>query len=162
MNIFSFVAAASGSGKTTLIEKIVRILKTRGLEIAVVKHASKGFDMDRPGKDSWRFREAGAASVMLVSPDQMALIRSIKDMPSMEEIERFVGDADIIIYEGFKKNAPNKIEVFRAGPSGDRPLCLADPTFIALASDTAFDVQIPRFDINDADAIASFILSRIK
>lgn len=158
MKFVSFVAASSGSGKTTLIEKILPILKARGLRVAVVKHASKGFDMDRPGKDSWRFRQAGADAVMLVGPAQMALIRSMHGMPSREEIERLVGDVDIVMLEGFKTNALNKIEVFREGISGGRPLCMSDSSIIALVSDSEFDLAIPRFDIDDAKGIAGFIL----
>ncbi len=74
MIVVSFVAASSNSGKTTLIEKIVPILKARGLRVAVIKHASGGFDLDKPGKDSWRFQQAGADSVILVGPDRVALI----------------------------------------------------------------------------------------
>ena len=87
MKTVSFVAASSNSGKTTLIEKVVRILKERGLRVAVIKHASKGFDIDRPGKDSWRFREAGADAVMLVGPDSMALMKMTERQPSPEELE---------------------------------------------------------------------------
>lgn len=162
MNIFSFVAAASGSGKTTLIEKVVRIFKSRGLRVAVVKHASKGFEIDRPGKDSWRFREAGADAIMLVSPGSIALIRSAEETLTKEDIRRLVGDVDIVIQEGFKQNAPNKIEVFRKGISGSEPLCLEDHSIISLVSDYPFDVSIPRFDINDAQGIATFILDRIE
>lgn len=157
MRFVSFVAAASNSGKTTLIEKVVRILKARGLRVAVVKHASKGFDLDRPGKDSWRFRQAGADAVMLVGPDRLAVDCSISGIPDLAEIERLLPDVDIVIQEGFKKNAPNKIEVFRSGVSGQRPLCMDDDTFIALVSDALFDVPIPRFHIDDAEKVAEFI-----
>ncbi len=73
--VVSFVAASSNSGKTTLIEKIVTILKARGLRVAVIKHTSSGFDLDKPGKDSWRFQQAGADAVILVGPEQVALMR---------------------------------------------------------------------------------------
>lgn len=158
MKIVSFVAAASNSGKTTLIEKVVRILKARGLRVAVVKHASKGFDLDRPGKDSWRFRQAGADAVVLVGPDRMAVDRSISGIPAPPDIERLLPEVDIVIQEGFKKNAPNKIEVFRDGVSGIRPLCMEDDTFIALVSDALFDVTIPRFHIDDVEGVADFII----
>lgn len=160
MKVFSFVAASSGSGKTTLIEKIVPILKERGLRVAVMKHASAGFDLDKPGKDSWRFQQAGADAVVLVGPDRLALMRKHDRRPSLRDLEALVPEADIVIREGFKTDAQNRIEVFRAGVSGDRPLCMDDRSFIALVSDTAFDLPLPRFDLNDARGVAEFILAR--
>src|SRR5512139_1879482 len=161
MKIVSFIAAASNSGKTTLIEKVVRILKERGLRVAVIKHASKGFDLDRPGKDSWRFREAGADTIVLVGPDSMALMRKIDDQPAMKALESLVEHADIVIREGFKHDAPNKIEVFRSGVSGQQPLCTTDRSFLALVSDRSFDVAVPQFDWNDAAAVADFIATKL-
>ena len=157
MKIVSFVAATSNSGKTTIIEKVVRILKERGLRVAVIKHASKGFELDRPGKDSWRFREAGADAVVLVGPDRLALMRTIEEGPSMKDLEALTGNADIVIREGFKNDALNKIEVFRSGVSGNQPLCVNDRSIIALVSSAPLSVAVPRFDWNDAVAVAEFI-----
>jgi molybdopterin-guanine dinucleotide biosynthesis protein B len=161
MKIVSFVAATSNSGKTTIIEKVVRILKERGLRVAVIKHASKGFELDRPGKDSWRFREAGADAVVLVGPDRLALVRTIEAGPSMKDLEALAGNADIVIREGFKHDALNKIEVFRSGVSGQQPLCATDRSFRALVSDRPIDVAVPRFDWNDAAAVADFIAIKL-
>ena len=161
MKTVSFIAAASNSGKTTIIEKVVRILKERGMRVAVVKHASKGFELDRPGKDSWRFREAGADTVVLVGPDRLAFTRSIDREPSMQEIEEIVGNVDIVIREGFKRDSMNKIEVFRSGVSGAQPLCVTDPSIKALVSSTPVGVSIPRFDWNDAAAVADFITAKL-
>jgi len=162
MYTVSFVAASSNSGKTTLIEKVVRILKERGLRVAVIKHASKGFDIDRPGKDSWRFREAGADAVMLVGPDEMALIKKISREPVFAELEAMVKDFDVVIGEGFKKDKGNRIEIFRSGVSGERPLCMTDRSFLALVSDVPFSVAIPRFDLNNAAAVADFITAKLQ
>jgi len=162
MKVFSFVAASSNSGKTTLIEKIIPFLKERGLRVAVIKHASAGFDLDRPGKDSWRFREAGADAVLLAGPDRLALQKLIGQPASLEELGAMLPDADVLLVEGFKQNAPNRIEVFRSGVSGERPLCSSDPSFIALASDRRFECAIPCFDLNDARAIAGFILGKLE
>ena len=159
VRVVSFVAASSGSGKTTLIENVIPFLIRRGLRVAVIKHASAGFDLDRPGKDSQRFQEAGATSVVLVGPTNMALLKRIDHEPTSEEIDQLPLDADIIIYEGFKKTARNKIEVFRREVSGERPLCMRDQSFIALVSDSPFEVPVPRFDINDAEGVASFLVS---
>jgi molybdopterin-guanine dinucleotide biosynthesis protein B len=156
--IVSIVAASSNSGKTTLIEKVIRILKGRGLRVAVIKHAPAGFDLDKPGKDSWRFQEAGADTVILSGPGRMALIRRIAQESTPDELVRLAGDADIVITEGFKKNAKNRIEVFRQGVSGERPCSLNDPSYLALVSDKPFDVSIPCFDINDAEGVADLIV----
>ena len=159
MIVVSFVAAASNSGKTTLIEKVVALLRTRGLRVAVVKHASAGFDLDKPGKDSWRFQQAGADTVVLVGPGKMAIMKKIGQEPSQEELERAAGDADIIIHEGFKKSALNMIEVFRSGASGERPLCMDDASsFLALVSDRPFPVSLPFFDLNDAEGVSDFLV----
>jgi len=157
-SVVSFVAAASNSGKTTLIEKIIPVLKTRGLRVAVVKHAHAGFEMDRPGKDSWRFREAGADAVMIIGPDGSVLMRK-RQAEQLADLELLARDADIVIQEGFKEIAMNKIEVFRAGISGEQPLCMTDPSLLALVSDTAFETTIPRFDINDIRGIIEFLIA---
>ena len=158
MIVISFVAASSNSGKTTLIEKVIMILKARGLRVAVIKHASGGFDLDRPGKDSWRFQQAGADTVILVGAGRMALMKKIEQQPSPEEMERLAEDVDIVIYEGFKQDAKNKIEVFRRSVSGDHPLSMTDPSYRALVSDTPFMVSSPQFDKNDAEGVAAFIV----
>jgi molybdopterin-guanine dinucleotide biosynthesis protein B len=161
MIVVSFVAASSNSGKTTLIEKIVPILKARGLRVAVIKHASGGFDLDKPGKDSWRFQQAGADSVILVGSDRVALMKKIEHGPSIQELEQLAGDVDIALYEGFKESARNKIEVFRYGVSGESPLSLNDPSYLALVSDRSFRTAIRQFDINDAEGVVNFMLSSV-
>jgi molybdopterin-guanine dinucleotide biosynthesis protein B len=158
----SFVAASSNSGKTTLIEKIVKILKDRGLRVAVVKHASAGFDLDKPGKDSWRFQQAGADSVILVGPEKVALLKNVDEDPSSEQLAMLAGNVDLVLLEGFKKSAKNRIEVFRSGVSGDKPLCTDDPSFLALVSDRPFTVPIPQFDLNDAAGVAEFIVQKME
>jgi molybdopterin-guanine dinucleotide biosynthesis protein B len=159
MKVVSFVAASSNSGKTTLIEQVVRILKARGLRVAVVKHASAGFDLDKPGKDSWRFQQAGADTVVLVGPDTMAFMKKIIREPTPEELVQIAGDVDIVIHEGFKLSAKNRIEIFRHGISGNRPLSLDDPSFLALVSDQPVETTVTRFDWNDAAGVADFIVN---
>jgi molybdopterin-guanine dinucleotide biosynthesis protein B len=159
MKAVSFVAASSNSGKTTLIEQVVRILKARGLRVAVVKHASAGFDLDKPGKDSWRFQQAGADTVVLVGPDTMAFMKKIIREPTPEELVQIAGDVDIVIHEGFKLSAKNRIEIFRHGISGNRPLSLDDPSFLALVSDQPVETTVTRFDWNDAAGVADFIVN---
>ena len=156
--IVSFVAASSNSGKSTLIEKIIPLLKARGLRVAVVKHAHAGFEPDRPGKDSWRFREAGADAVMLIGPDDQAITTTLQAKP-FAELELLARGVDLVIQEGFKKTAKNKIEVFRTGISGEQPLCMTDPSFRALVSDAPFETTIPRFDITDICGITEYLIA---
>jgi molybdopterin-guanine dinucleotide biosynthesis adapter protein len=158
--IISFVARSSGSGKTTLIEKVVPLLKDRGLRVAVIKHASKGFDLDTPGKDSWRFQKAGADAVLIAGPDRMALMKKLDAALSLSDYERMVSDADIIIEEGFKREGENRIEVFRSGVSGEQPISMTDDSFIALVSDRPYDVRMPRFGIDDAEGVADFMVEQ--
>jgi len=161
MKTFTFISASSNSGKTTLIEKIVRILKERGFRVAVIKHGSKGFEFDRPGKDSWRFREAGADTVVLVGPNSVAMIKHTVPTAAAEEVEALVTDADIVIREGFKQHGLNRIEVFRNGVSGEQPLCSTDRSILALVSDKPFPVPIPTFDLNDSTSVAEFIIAKL-
>jgi len=157
--IVSFVAASSNSGKTTLIEKIVVILKARGLRVAVIKDARGGFELDRPGKDSWRFKQAGADTVVLAGAGEIAIMKTIDPRPALSELARSITDVDVVITEGFRNEAQNKIEVFRHQVSGEYPRCLNDPSFLALVSDTPFEVTIPCFDLNDAEGVADFVQS---
>jgi molybdopterin-guanine dinucleotide biosynthesis protein B len=158
MDVFCFVAAASNSGKTTLIEKIVPLVKKRGLRVAVIKHASKGYDFDHPELDG--YLHSGAKTVIVAGHHSVAMIKKIDKPPLIEEMRKDIGEVDMTIYEGFKADARNKIEVFRFGISGTRPLCLGDPSFIALATDTKFDAAIPQFDLNDVNSIAEFIMEK--
>jgi molybdopterin-guanine dinucleotide biosynthesis protein B len=155
MNVFSFVAAASNSGKTTLIEKIVPLLKAKDIRVAVIKHASKGFEVH---PEICRYLDSGAETVIFSGAGELAVIRNTAHHLTLENMQKDIGEADITIYEGFKEDARNKIEVFRFDVSGKRPLCMDDPSYIALVSDVKFDIPIPQFDLNDADGVAAFIM----
>lgn len=152
------IVGKSESGKTTLIEKLIPELKRRGYRVGVVKHAHHGFDLDQPGKDSYRHRQAGANTVMIASPGQMALV---KEMPGMRlaDLVPFFADMDLLITEGFKRDAAPKIEVFRA-KRHRQPACLDDPTLVAMVSDTPWSLSVPRFTPDDTAAIVAFIMSR--
>lgn len=153
------IVGKSESGKTTLIEKLIPELKRRGYRVGVVKHAHHGFDLDRPGKDSYRHRQAGASTVMIVSPGQMALV---KDMAGehLAALVPYFADMDLLITEGFKRDAAPKIEVFRA-KRHRQPACLDDPTLVAMVSDTPCSLDVPCFTPDDAAAIAAFIVNRL-
>jgi molybdopterin-guanine dinucleotide biosynthesis protein B len=155
------IIGASGSGKTTLIAALLPALRARGLRVSTVKHAHHGFDMDRPGKDSWRHRAAGAEEVMVVSAGRWALLREMQDHDEvgLDAILARMSAVDLVLIEGFRKNAMPKLEVYR--PSlGKPPFYPTDPGITAVASDAPGSVRnrhvLPLFDV---PAIADFILS---
>src|SRR5512147_944366 len=108
------IVGKSDSGKTTLIEKLVPELTRRGYRVATIKHDVHGFEVDREGKDSWRHKQAGAHTVIISSPEKLAIIRDVDHDADLAELrDRYVQDVDIILSEGFKRNQQPKIEVFR-------------------------------------------------
>ncbi|HQW20733.1 MAG TPA: molybdopterin-guanine dinucleotide biosynthesis protein B [Rhodocyclaceae bacterium] len=156
--VFGF-AGYSGSGKTTLIEALIPRFVAHGLRISLIKHAHHGFDLDKPGKDSYRHREAGATEVFLVSRQRWVLMHELREEPEPtldEQLER-MSPCDLVLVEGFKYTAIPKIEVHRT--ANGKPLIHPDnPKIVALASDLHVATQLPFFDINDIPAIAEFIL----
>ena len=155
----SFVAK-SGTGKTTLLEKVITRLKELGYRVGVVKHDAHRFDIDYPGKDSYRLTAAGADTTLICSPEKLALIRKHAVSPSIEEmLEEYFGDVDIVLTEGFKKSSMPKIELHRRERSPTL-LCRGeehDPTLIAVASDEPLDLDVPLLDLNDSEMVALFI-----
>lgn len=158
-------AAASGTGKTTLLTALIPILKQRGLRIGLVKHSHHNFQIDQPGKDSFRLREAGASPVMLVSTHRRAIITEItpeREPRLDDELKHFdQSGLDLILVEGFKAERFPKIELHRA--SLKQPLLYPhDADIIAIATDTALELSgdLTRLDINQPEMIAEFILAR--
>ncbi len=154
------IAGWSGSGKTTLIEKLIPRLTGRNLRVAVIKHAHHGFDLDRPGKDSYRHREAGATQVLMLSNQRWVLMNELRDSlePSLEQQLAMLADNDVVLIEGFKAAAVPKIEVYRE--ANDKPALWPDnPHVVALATDDETDCPLPRLPLNDAEAVANFILN---
>jgi molybdopterin-guanine dinucleotide biosynthesis adapter protein len=159
----------SGCGKTTLITALMPQLMRRGLRVAVLKHAHHGFDIDRPGKDSYRVREAGAVQVLVASRDRWVLMAEEKDRgPAEPHFEELLGrfdptQVDLVLAEGFSTAAYPKIEVYRAD-RGEPPKCWPDdPHLIALATDSPppTPARLPVLDLNDPLAVAEFILRRL-
>ncbi|MGE5619079.1 MAG: molybdopterin-guanine dinucleotide biosynthesis protein B [Sphingomonadaceae bacterium] len=157
------VVGRSDSGKTTFLEKLIPALKSRGLRVAVVKHDSHGFEMDRPGKDTWRLRQAGADAVMISSPTQMALIRSgLEREMSLDELAELVGDAvDLVLTEGYKSGDKIKIEVSRQPIAGGELLCSREE-LLAVVADGPRPVDVPRYDLEDAAGVADLIVSYLE
>ncbi len=159
------VVAKSGTGKTTLLEKLIGILKRKGYRVGVIKHDAHRFDIDREGKDSWRLTQAGADTMVITSPAKLAMVKQHtagKEPGPADILEACFGDVDIVLTEGFKKNSFPKIEVHRKERSGVL-LCRGearDPALLAVASDEKLDLDVPVFDIDDAEAICEFIEKR--
>lgn len=162
MKVFS-IAGYSGSGKTTLIERLLPQLTARGLRVAVLKHAHHAFDIDRPGKDSYRHRVAGAGEVMLAGGERWALLHELRGgaEPTLAECLQRFSPCDLVIVEGFKNEPVPKLEVHRPA-HGKPPLWPDDPSIIALASDAPapeLPARLTFFDLNDAAAIAGFVIA---
>jgi molybdopterin-guanine dinucleotide biosynthesis protein B/molybdopterin-guanine dinucleotide biosynthesis protein len=159
----SFVAK-SGTGKTTLLEKVIAELKGRGYRVGVVKHDAHRFEIDHPGKDSYRLTAAGADTMLVASPEKLALIKQHAEAPPIDElIATYFSDVDLILTEGFKKSGLPKIEVHRRERSATL-LCRGeqhDPSLIAVASDEALELDVPVLDINNPAQVADFVEKHI-
>jgi molybdopterin-guanine dinucleotide biosynthesis protein B len=142
------VVGKSDAGKTTLLEKLIPELKRRGYRVATVKHDAHSFEIDQPGKDTWRHRQAGADVVVISSKDKMAIIRSVDAELSLLQIADMITGVDIILTEGFKRGPAPKIEVSRREKSSEL-LCTADE-LVAIATDQHFDLPVPQFGLDDA------------
>lgn len=153
------IVGYSGSGKTTLIEKLLPELRGRGLVVSVIKHAHHGFDLDRPGKDSWRHREAGAQEVLMLSADRWVLMHELRGAPEpdLDAQFRILSPCDLVLIEGFKAAPVPKIEVYRP-EYGKPPLYPDNPHVVAVASDAAIDCPLRVLPLNDAGAVADCLL----
>jgi molybdopterin-guanine dinucleotide biosynthesis protein MobB len=162
VKVVSFVAK-SGTGKTTLLEKVIALLKERGYKVGAIKHDAHRFDIDHPGKDSFRLTAAGADSMLICSPEKLALVKKHVQPPPIEELlEAYFQDMDIVLTEGFKKSSFPKIEVHRKERS-ETLLCRGeenDSTLLAVASNEPLDLDVPVLDIDSGEEIADFIERR--
>lgn len=162
MKVFG-IAGYSGSGKTTLLEKLLPRFGALGLRVSVIKHAHHKFDIDTPGKDSYRHRAAGASEVLLASSARWVLLNELRGAPepSLDAYLDKFSPCDLILVEGFKQEAIPKLEVHRPA-NGKPPLWPDNPHVVAVASDALLDAppaHLPLLDLNDADAIVRFILT---
>ncbi|MBU6298576.1 MAG: molybdopterin-guanine dinucleotide biosynthesis protein B [Alphaproteobacteria bacterium] len=160
MRVMGFVGS-SGSGKTTLIANLLPVLTQLGLRVSTAKHAHHGFDMDRPGKDSYRHREAGAEEVMVVSNGRWALLREQRDYEdvSLQALLRRMTQVDLVLVEGFHRAAMPKIEVYR--PSLQKaPLFPNESGIVAVASDALVETgELPLLSLTHMAPMADFVLS---
>jgi len=153
------LAGWSGSGKTTLITKVIPVLVKRGLKVATVKHAHHEFDLDRPGKDSWLHREAGASEVAVASSRRWAIIHELRGEPEppLSEILAKLSPADLVIVEGFKRHSHPKLEVYRA--TVGKPLIYPeDDCVVAIATDAPLPkAPLPVLMLDDVEGIANVL-----
>jgi molybdopterin-guanine dinucleotide biosynthesis protein MobB len=161
-SVVAFVAK-SGTGKTTLIEQVIARLKERGWKVGAIKHDAHRFDIDHPGKDSYRLTAAGADTMLICSPEKLALVKRHSAPPPVDELlKQYFSDMDIILTEGFKQSELPKIEVHRSERS-DTLLCRGvqyDSSLIAVASDTNWTLDVPCLNLNDPLSITDFIESK--
>ena len=151
------LAGWSGAGKTTLVRALIPLLRARGLSVSTVKQAHHGFEIDRPGKDSWVHREAGAAEVLVASPRRWALIHELREAPALTlpELLAHLGPVDLVLVEGFKRETHPKIEV-RRDALGKPLLYPDDPHIVAVASDTPLaDAPVPVVPLDDIATLAT-------
>jgi molybdopterin-guanine dinucleotide biosynthesis protein MobB len=159
------IVAKSGTGKTTLFEKLISEMKRRGYKVGAVKHDAHSFNIDREGKASWRLTQAGADTMLITSPDKLAMVKQYQadQEPTLAEtVASYCDDVDIVLTEGFKRSTMPKIEVHRQERS-KKLLCRGeehDPTLIAVASDSSLEVDVPLFDINDAQGLCDLIVKQ--
>lgn len=159
MKVFG-ITGWKNSGKTTLTEKLVSELVARGLTISTVKHAHHDFDIDKPGADSFRHRAAGATEVAIVSGRRWAVMHELRDEeePKLEAILARLAPADIVLVEGYKREAHQKIEARRLAAKDQARLSSGDPHIVAVAADhPQIGETLPVFDLNDVKSIADFI-----
>ncbi|HEX2966384.1 MAG TPA: molybdopterin-guanine dinucleotide biosynthesis protein B [Syntrophorhabdaceae bacterium] len=151
------IVGTSKTGKTTLIEGLLPLFKKDGLRMATIKHHHLDFEFDIEGKDTQRHKSAGASTVVLSSPHKLAFIKDLNDeMPLRDIVSTYIDDVDFIICEGYKKEDIPKIEVFRHG-KGKVPLCMTDPSILAIVTDKPVDTGIPQFKADDYRGIAVFV-----
>jgi molybdopterin-guanine dinucleotide biosynthesis adapter protein len=151
----------SGSGKTSLLVELLPLLRAAGLSVSTMKHAHHRFDVDKPGKDSFRHREAGASEVLVVTSSRWVLMHESRDEPepSIESLIERMTPVDLLLIEGFKTHHHPKLEIHRQS-EGKPLLHPEDPEIVAVATDVPLPgAAVPQLDLNDPQAIADFILA---
>lgn len=160
------IAAWSGSGKTTLLKALIPVLCARGVRPGIIKHTHHNMDVDKPGKDSYELRKAGAAQTLVASQQRWALMTETPEEPALDLAylanRMDSSKLDIILVEGFKHEPTAKIVLFRRAAGHDVDELMLDEHVVAVASDIALNVSVPTLDLNDVEAIADFILAWMK
>ncbi len=155
------IVGRSNSGKTTLIERLVPEFNSKGLRVGVIKHVPHEFNVDIAGKDSYRHKQAGADTIMILSPKHMVVVKDVYHESSLEDSLPYLTGLDMVMTEGFKGCNWPKIEVFRSGIHREPPVCLNDPSLTAIVSDIKLKTEVPLFGVNDTTKISDFIAQQI-
>ena len=152
------IAGWSGAGKTTLIARLIPELNRRGFSVSTIKHAHHAFDIDKPGKDSYEHRAAGASEVLVASAARLALMRELRGAPepSLAQLLAMLAPVDLVLVEGFKRDALRKIEVYRSD-NGKPPLYPHDPFIVALLTNASPPAHLPHAGLDDMTAAAGFV-----
>jgi molybdopterin-guanine dinucleotide biosynthesis protein B len=156
------IAGYSGSGKTTLIEKVIPVLVGEGLRVSLIKHAHHEFDVDQPGKDSYRHRHAGCSEVLVSSSKRWALMHELRGAgePTLQDQLKRLSPCDLVLVEGYKAEPIPKVEVHRR--EAHTPLLyLEDSHVVAVATDEPLATALPQFALGDADGVARFIIQHL-
>ena len=167
MKVFG-ITGYSGAGKTTLLEALIPLFVARGLRVSLIKHTHHDFDIDTPGKDSWRLREAGCAEVMLLSNRRWALMHELRSAaePDLAEQIALLSPCDLVLIEGYKEAPYPKLEVHRAANDKTLLAATSPENIVAVASDAAIslsaELAVPVLDLADRNAIANFILAYLE
>jgi molybdopterin-guanine dinucleotide biosynthesis protein B len=155
------IVGFSGAGKTTVTVGLVTALKQHDLRVGTIKHDVHGFEIDRPGKDSWRHKQAGASTTIISSPAQIGLVMDVDHDHHPLELVPLLGDMDIVLVEGFKRADLPKIEVFR--PENQKPpACRNDRNLLAVVSDAKLRWNVPIYETNDLEGLAEFIVEHFR
>ena len=162
MKIFG-VTGWKNSGKTGLMERLITEFTARGLSVSSIKHAHHSFDIDHPGRDSYRHRDAGARQVLLASRNRWALMHELRDEdePSLGDLLKQLSPVDLVLIEGYRRDRHPKIEAHRK-ETGQPLIAPEDETIVAVASDTSVTIDRPVLDLNDTASIANFIAQHLK
>jgi len=155
------IVGKSNSGKTTLLEKLISELKHRGFRVGTIKHDVHGFEMDRPGKDSWRHKKAGASTTIISSPYQIGMVKDVDHDHTPDELVQLLADVDIILMEGYKRGNNPKLEVFRSEVHKS-PFCKGDPNLLALISNDPIDLGVPKFSPDGIEALADYLIRHFR
>lgn len=154
---FVSVVGNSGAGKTTFLEKLIPELIGRGLKVGTIKHDVHGFDMDKPGKDSWRHKHAGASATIISSPYQIGMVMDVAHDHTPDELLSYFSGMDIVLTEGYKRGNHPKIEIFRTEILNE-PLCKNDGSLLALIADSDVGLDVPTFSLGAIKEVADFLI----
>lgn len=155
--IVCFVAARSGTGKTTFLEKLIKEIVSKGYDVGTIKSDAHGFEMDKPGKDSWRFAQAGSKATAIIGPDKFALIQKTTVKRDLEEVAALMEDVDIILVEGYKFSDRPRFEVVRS-EMGTEIVSPLEHLMGIITDVKDLFVPVPIFDLNDVQGVAELII----